>query len=138
MFGWILLTVAGIITSFYLMDPGVMQTASLWFSGVLMILPIPLWISRYIDYKMDFLVITPRDATLYIQLGLFKKTVRTVDLDKVKTVSIKKHGPLRSIFNYGSILFLSEGDEETGEIHLTYVSRPEKVKAQISQIVYSL
>jgi uncharacterized membrane protein YdbT with pleckstrin-like domain len=68
-------------------------------------------LKRFIDYKMDFAIITPKEIVSYNQTGIFSRSSRSLDVDKIKTISVDKKGLLRSIFNFGSIIFLSEGDD---------------------------
>ena len=65
-------------------------------------------VGKFIDYKMDFIIVTPDLLIMYDQAGLFKKNVITVNEKSLKTVSVKRPGLLYSIFNNGDIIFLSE------------------------------
>lgn len=90
-----------------------------------------------IDYYMDFTIITPREISCYNQRGLFNTSTRTLDISKVKTVVVQQSGILKSILNYGSIVFFAEGDQtgEMGDITLYYITNPNSLREQIDHIV---
>lgn len=67
---------------------------------------------NYINYLLDYTIVTPRLITSYNQTGIFQREIRTIDTDKVKTITVNANSFLQSLFNYGSINILSEGDEE--------------------------
>lgn len=93
-------------------------------------------IGKYIDYKMDFIIVIPSSIMLYDQWGIFKKDVVTVSSQSVKSISIKKDWLFYSIFNNGDIIILTEGDvAKNGEIRLRWIPRPEKRKNQMIKII---
>jgi hypothetical protein len=65
-------------------------------------------LGRYIDYKMDFVVITPDSLIEYNQTGIFNKKVVTINEKSIKTITVERKGVLYSIFNNGNLIFLSE------------------------------
>jgi uncharacterized membrane protein YdbT with pleckstrin-like domain len=97
---------------------------------------------RIIDYYMDFTVITPKQILSYDQSWLFKRNSRSLDLNKIKSVNIEKDGFLNSLFNFGSIIFFSEGDNlasenesMVGNIRLNYIRHPRKIREQILDVI---
>ncbi len=86
---------------------------------------------------MDFTIITPREIACYNQSFLFKTSVRTLEIDKIKSVRIEQEGILKSIFNYGSIIFFAEGDQtnQMGDITLWYITDPIKLRDKIGELV---
>lgn len=93
-------------------------------------------LKKYIDYTSDFLVVTPDNLIHYDQEGVFSRKWRTIDLSKVKTITVEKKWLLRSIFNFWNIVVLTEGDEKwSGEIIMHYISNPDKVKQWIFKIM---
>ncbi|HCY21573.1 TPA: hypothetical protein DIC40_07170 [Patescibacteria group bacterium] len=56
-------------------------------------------IGKWIDYKLDFIVITPDFLIMYDQAGIFNKKVITLNEKSIKTISIERKGFLYSIFN---------------------------------------
>lgn len=94
-------------------------------------------IGKYIDYKMDFIIVIPHAIMMYEQWGIFKRNVSTISAQSIKSISIKKSWLLYSIFDNGDIIILTEGDtERNGEIMLRRIPRPEKRKNQIVKIVW--
>ena len=68
-------------------------------------------LKHYIDYHMDYCLVTPTEIILAEQSGIFKRQIRTLDATKVKSISVHKRHVFKSIFNNGVILFLSDGDD---------------------------
>lgn len=90
---------------------------------------------KFIDYKMDFIIVTPDLLIMYDQWGLFKKNVITINEKSLKTVFVKRPGFLYSVFNNGDIIFLSEWDTNYGEITLRWVAKPEYKRNKIARIM---
>ncbi len=90
-----------------------------------------------IDYYMDFTIITPIDITSYNQSMLFRRTVRTLDISKMKSVRVEQVWLLKSIFNYWSIVFFAEGDQsgEMWDITLHFITNPNKLREAIENLV---
>ena len=63
---------------------------------VMMFFPV---IGKYIDYKMDFIVVTPESLMLYDQGGIFHREEITIGVLNIKTISIRKDKLLYSIFD---------------------------------------
>jgi hypothetical protein len=42
------------------------------------------------DYKMDFIIVTPESLMMYDQTGIFKRDVFTIGVPSIKTISLKK------------------------------------------------
>lgn len=96
----------------------------------------PKILKNLIDYYMDFAVITPKQIIAYNQIGIFSRESRSLDVEKIKTISVDKKWILKSLFNYWTIIFLSEWDESwKGDIVLEYVHDPEKVRERIMEIM---
>jgi hypothetical protein len=100
---------------------------------VVFIFPI---VGKYIDYKMDFIIVIPNAIMMYEQWGLFKRNVSTISSQSIKSIAIKKQGLLYSIFDNWDILILTEWDNErNGEIKFRRIPRPEKRRNQIVKVV---
>jgi hypothetical protein len=84
---------------------------------------------------MDYCIITPDEIILTEQSWLFKRWIRTLDVAKVKSISVQKNSLLHSLFNNGAIIFMSDGDETLGEIILEYVYNPEWQKSILHNII---
>ena len=94
-------------------------------------------IGKYMDYKLDFIIVTPDLLIMYDQWGIFKRNIISTNEKSIKTISVKKSGLLYSIFNNGDIVFLTEWDSVSGggEITLRRVPKPEKRRKEIARIM---
>jgi len=104
---------------------------SLW----LLIIIFPL-IGRYIEFKMDFAVVTPNMLITYDQQGVFKRQIRTINTQNIKTISVEKKWFIYSLFNNGDIVFLSEWDMKHGDIKFEYLYKPEKKRYSLSRVLW--
>lgn len=99
----------------------------------------PIWLGifkKYIDYILDFVVVTPDKLIYYNQEGIFSRKWRTIDAEKIKTITVNKSGIIRSIFNFWNIIILTEWDEQwEWEINFKFVDDPDNVKFRISEII---
>jgi len=104
---------------------------------IVIFFPIWFWIlKKYIDYILDFVVVTPDKLIYYNQEGIFSRKWRTIDAEKIKTITVDKTGILRSIFNFGNIVILTEWDEKwEWEINFKFVDDPDNIKFRISEII---
>lgn len=93
-------------------------------------------IRKYLDYKMDFIIVIPNAIMMYDQWGLFERDIITISTQSIKAISIIKSGLLYSIFNNGDIVILTEGDsEQRWEIKLRRIPKPDKRKDQMVKII---
>lgn len=93
-------------------------------------------IGKWIDYKLDFIVVTPDFLIMYDQAGIFNKKVITLNEKSIKTISIERKGFLYSVFNNWDIIFLAEWDvTEHGDVKLKWIPKPEKRRDQIAKIM---
>lgn len=93
-------------------------------------------VGKYIDYKMDFIIVIPNSIMMYEQWGVLKRNVSTISSQSIKSITIKKSGLLYSIFDNGDIIVLTEGDtEHNGEIKFRRIPRPEKRRNQIVKVI---
>lgn len=93
-------------------------------------------IGKYIDYKMDFIIVIPHAIMMYEQWWILKRNVSTISAQSIKSIAIKKAWLLYSIFDNGDIIILTEGDtERNGEIKFRRIPRPEKRRNQIVKVI---
>lgn len=90
---------------------------------------------RRIDYRMDFLLITPKEVTKYDQGGVFHRDIENIPVDKIKSISVGKHGFLQSLFDIGSLTFLAEWDREEGDIVMDYIDAVGSTERKIKQVM---
>lgn len=86
-----------------------------WLFWSLIVLSIFLWIvlnakviKYFLDYKMDFIILNPRSFIRFDQDGLFKKVSKTIDLRKVRSISVRKMWFWNSLFNNWTLVIVSE------------------------------
>ena len=65
-------------------------------------------IKKYIDYTMDYAIVTPDEVSFHNQSGLFNSRNTILNAVVIKTIYVEKNGFIRSLFNYGTIVFLAE------------------------------
>lgn len=92
-------------------------------------------ILHYIDYKMDFTIVTPKALIRYNQHWIIDRHIKTIDAVNLRTVFIQQKWLLYSIFNNWDIIFLSEWEKAYGEIRLEYIYKPEKNRRIIAKII---
>lgn len=84
-------------------------------------------LKMYFNYKLDFLIITPKEVIKYDQEGMFSRAVEKINANKVKSVSIRKNGFIDSLFDIGTIVFLAEAGDLSGDgdIKMDYIKATE-------------
>ena len=94
-------------------------------------------IENYMDYSMNYAIFTPNEATLVEQLWLFKRNIKSLDITKIKSISIKKSNRIYSLFNDGLLTIFNEwsASHAMGEIIFKYVYNPEEIKSKIEKII---
>lgn len=133
----------------FLLTISIVNINMYWVLITLSILFILLWlvpiikvIKLYLDYSMDFIIVTPEALIRYNQEWFFKRISKTIDLKDVRSTSVRKAGLIDSIFNNGSLVFLSEAwereDDEAmraGEIVFRYIYHPDKVNSEVNKLL---
>ena len=92
-------------------------------------------LGKIISYYMDYVIITPQQITAYDQAGILKRETRSLETQKVKTISILSEWRWGSIFNYGSVIFLSEWDTINGDIKLKFITDPVNLRDEIIRLI---
>ncbi len=146
-FWWLIVLWIIIIVNYFLFDGDITPTFW-WIVGFFVFLWILLNFSllkKFFDYKIDFIIFTPKSLIRYDQTGFFTRSSKIIELKNLKTVSIRKKGFFNSMFNNWDILFLSEwgfwweSDKERKwslwEIVFTGVYNPEKYKEEINRFL---
>lgn len=88
-----------------------------------------------IDYTMDYVITCPSNLIIVDQTGLFKRRVRSIECSKIKSISTHEKTMIRSIFNNGSLVFMTDGSEEFWEIIVDFVHNPLTKKDTINTII---
>lgn len=123
-----------IIVFYYVFDWNYLLFISLATFVLSLFFLIPI-LGKWIDYKMDFIIVTPDYLMMYDQSWIFNKKVITVNEKSIKTISVERKGFLYSLFNNWDIIVLSEWDMVHWEITLKWIPKPEKRKSQISRVL---
>jgi len=120
-----------------------------WFLWSVIILLIFLWfipfikvVKYYLDYKMDFIIVTPRSFLRYDQDWFFKTVSKTIDLKKIRSISVRKSWLFSSIFNDWTLVILSEWwesekeeDMRAWEITFNNLYNPELYNERINDLL---
>lgn len=108
-------------------------TAVLFLIFFVMMIPV---FKNYLDYKMDFSLVTPEYLTRYNQSWALKRDIKSSNVKNIKTITIEKNSFRYNIFDNGNLIFLSEWDRDNdGEIKLHYIQDPEAKKKEIIRIM---
>lgn len=91
--------------------------------------------ARYVDFKMDFLLVTPKEVMKYDQHGVFGRTSEKISADKIKTITLKKEWFLASFFDIWTLIFLAEGDSAAGDIVMEYVDKVEATEKKMRHVL---
>lgn len=93
-----------------------------------------LW-KRRVDYKMDYLLITPKEITKYDQWGMFHRDVENIPVNKIKSISLGKHWFFQSLFDIGSLTFLAEWDADEWDIVMDYIDGVTSTERKIKGVL---
>ncbi len=89
-------------------------------------------LARYLNYLLDYTIITPEFVAEYNQSGILHRTITTIEIDKIKTINFSSGGLLWSLFNYWRVDILLEWDESgRGDLTIDFVFNPEEIKYKI-------
>jgi hypothetical protein len=92
-------------------------------------------IKKYIDFKLDFGIITPKWVFSYNQTGILRRNMTSLNVQNIRSIVVNKAWLIYSIFNNGEILVLSEGsDNNKWEAKFNYVNNPELKRKKMKQI----
>ena len=91
----------------------------------------------FIDFEMDFIIVTKDEIESFDQAGLFKRKVVSLDIKKIRSITTEKDWFFKSLFNIGSLKILSEWDtEHKWEIRFNYIHRLWKLKKAVLDLIY--
>ncbi len=95
-------------------------------------------IKHYIDYKMDYCIISPHEVMFGEQKGLFTRHFTTIDCKQLKSIGTEKWWIIESVFNNGTIIFtFMDANIESGQwkVEIDYIFDPEKKRSSINDII---
>ncbi len=90
----------------------------------------------YVNYKMDFLVVTPKEVIKYDQEGVWQRKAEKLSTRHIKSVTVSKDGFLASFLDIWSIYFLAEGEDVRGMLAIEYVDAVEWKEKIIRHILW--
>ncbi len=131
-----------VIISFFWLDTKTAQQWNILANNALQIITVLVilymvliaW-ARYFNYTLDYTIITPTYISSYDQQGIFNRKIITIEPSKIKTINFSSHGIINSLFNFGNIDILLEGDENgKWEIIMNFIYDPEWVKRKIQEL----
>jgi len=94
-------------------------------------------LKRFIDFEMDFIIVTKDEIESFDQAWIFKRKVVSLDIRKIRSITTEKDGFFKSLFNIGSLKVLSEWDtEHEWEIRFNYIHRLWKLKKAVLDLIY--
>lgn len=136
----VLLVIARWITTFF---SDINETIWYILSGVILLFMLrkiyfPL-IKLYIDYKLDFAIITPNFMIRHNQEWIFNSNTKSFNIENMKSIYVNRQGFLGgliySILNNWDIIFMVESDKFYWESKISYVQNPEKITDEIWRIM---
>jgi len=81
---------------------------------------------------MDFIIVTQDEIESFDQVWIFRRKIVSMDLHKFRSITTEKKGIIRSVFNFGSLIVLSEWDKDHNwEIRFNYIHRLGTLKEAI-------
>lgn len=98
---------------------------------------------KYIDYTMDFTIITPNEILTHKQYWIINSDYKNFPAKNIRSISSGREGFLWNVFWYGHILFLTDWSvvDKTDswrhwpwKILLTYVYRPNETRKKIMNL----
>ncbi len=96
-----------------------------------------LWkaLAAMINFYLDFTIVTPQQIISYDQHGIFTRNTRTVEIEKIKLLTVNKKWIVRSFFNYGSIEFFAEWDGVFSDLNLDYIYDPLSLRDKMAIVM---
>lgn len=92
-------------------------------------------IQKYIDFRMDFLIVTPKEIMKYDQKWVLSRSIEKITADKIKTISLYKEWFIQSLFDIWTLIFLAEWELESGNIEMQYIHHVGAVEKKIRHIL---
>lgn len=100
---------------------------------------------KYLKYKYDFTLVTPRGVITYKQKGILQNQLKEIPSRRIKAIQISRTGILGNIFGFWEIDIIAdmsnntnmgEEDEAPWVTGLTYVDHPFQTKTQITKLCF--
>jgi len=100
----------------------------------------------FLDYEMDFAVVTPKSFLRYNQTWFFKRSSKAIDMKHIRSVYVRKAWFFNSIFNNWHIIILTEWSawnpkedwNNPWEVEFRYVYHPEYYSNHIQKLLENI
>jgi len=93
-------------------------------------------LKKVFDFENDFVIVTPDKIEVINQKSLFSRWIKTLDTEKIKSISVNKKWFIKSFLWIWQLSILAEWDESNNwEIELKWIYNPEKIQKKIEKII---
>lgn len=93
-------------------------------------------LAKYLNYMLDYTIITPDYVAEYNQSGLFARKITTIEINKIKTINFRSAWFLGSVFNFWRVDILLEWDEwGRWDLAIDFVYDPEGIKYKVLEMM---
>lgn len=100
---------------------------------------------KFLKYKYDFTLVTPRGVVTYQQKWILYNKIKEIPSKRIKAIQVSRTGLLWNIFWFGEIDIIADladnahmswDDEAPWVMGMTYVDLPFEVKNKISKLCF--
>ena len=92
-------------------------------------------LKKYLDYKCDFLIITPADIIIFNQLWPFKRNIQSIAWEKINSVTTQRAWFLLNIFNVWTLTIHLQWGYMASEVNIPYIHQPDRTRQNIMKII---
>ena len=135
----LIVSIWNILTLFFISNE---WTISIWWGIVMFVLNflfltlILKILKRFIDFEMDFIIVTKDEIESFNQTWIFKRDIVSLDIGKIRSISTQKDWFFKSLFNIWSLKILSEWDSDhKWEIQFNYIHRLWTLKKSLLELI---
>lgn len=137
-FSWVVIFLASVLNI-----ESIIFKVILWIFWLLFLLVCFQLFNSALTYYMDFILFTPQSFTKNKQNWFFKRDLKIVDLDHIRSVYVQKKWLVQSILNVWWLVisldwYEEKKDDNHNNIRFRYVRCPEEVCEKIETILWKL
>ncbi len=107
-----------------------------WVLGLYFLIMLWKFLRFWINYQMDFLLVTPKEIMKYKQQWLFNRHVEQLRTEHIKSISLSKKWFLHSLLDIGTLTFLVEWQTDSGDIVMEDIDAVEAMQHRITAILW--
>lgn len=96
---------------------------------LLWLLAVVLAFAAFVDYYLDYWVVTDRRIVSVEQSGLFARTVAQLHLSRVQDATARVRGPVATVLDYGDVFIQTAGEE--ARFVFTSIPHPNQLIARV-------